>query len=499
VEWLRGHPSIVAWVPAAEGAARPGADAAARAVKELDGTRLVDRLDVTHGEDGSGARAAAQAYGGYSHRVPLHSSGEREVGRRRFVNRSRFELALDQLHRRRIATAVERGLSAFFLEQLSDVGASTTGLVTHDRRAVKVETARLRAAHDAIDETFSRSLGNPPESVPVPEREVTELTPLLRGDGTLNPDAVGWMRAPLIVTDGIGEGLRGLGRNKRWEYWAVTTPNHVVALTIADLDYIGILELWLLDRATGEVITSAAKPAFGNGIELPPTLGAGRAFGRTKKLQLRVDEVSSGTRLRGSSDRVVFDIVAHRPEGNEALGVVVPWSDSRFQYTVKDVARPATGAIWIDGVVHDLPKPHSFATMDHGRGRWPYDARWLWGAGSGFDGVRRLGLQLGGIWTDGTGVVENAIFVDGRLSKISQELSWERDPRGGMGPWRVRGDGVDCVFTPFTLRESVTDLKLLKSSTRQYFGVWSGSVHVDGRAVRLEELTGWAEDVHNRW
>ena len=32
------------------------------------------------------------------------------------------------------------------------------------------------------------------------------------------------------------------------------------------------------------------------------------------------------------------------------------------------------------------------------------------------------GMQLGGKWTDGTGMTENALVVDGRLSKISEEL-----------------------------------------------------------------------------
>ncbi len=520
VEHLRNHPSIVTWVPFNEGWGQFDANAVADRVKGLDPTRLVDHASGWHDQGGgdvtslhsyhrrfrpddkvfAGGRAAALTeYGGYSHRVPNHTWGDREYGYKKFVNRGHFELAWHKLQRTEVEPAIERGLSAFVYTQLSDVEDETNGLVTYDRRVVKADPEQFRATNAALEAAFRRSLGAGPQTVHVVEREITAVTPLTRPDGRLNPEAVGWMRKPLIVTDGIGEGLRGLGRNKRWEYWGVTTPNHVVALTIADLDYLGILSLWLLDRATGEEIRSEATIPFAGGIELPPTLGDGRAFGRSKKLQLRVDEVPSGTRLRASSDRVVFDIVAHRPEGSEALGVVVPWSESLFQYTVKDVARPATGAIWIDGVAHDLPKPHSFATMDHGRGRWPYDARWNWGAGSGFDGVRRMGLQVGGRWTDGTGVVENALFVDGRLHKISQELRWEYTPGEWLRPWRVVGDGVDLEFAPFHVRDSVTNLRVLKSETHQCFGEWSGSVHVAGRAVRLEGLTGWAEDVHNRW
>ena len=33
-----------------------------------------------------------------------------------------------------------------------------------------------------------------------------------------------------------------------------------------------------------------------------------------------------------------------RPDRHESLSVVIPWSDKRFQFTNKDVARPARAA-----------------------------------------------------------------------------------------------------------------------------------------------------------
>ena len=65
------------------------------------------------------------------------------------------------------------------------------------------------------------------------------------------------------------------------------------------------------------------------------------------------------------------------------MGVVVPWSPRLFQHTVKDVARPAVGRLWVDGTEHVVAVGESWAVLDHGRGRWPYSVRWTWGAGSG--------------------------------------------------------------------------------------------------------------------
>jgi hypothetical protein len=194
------------------------------------------------------------------------------------------------------------------------------------------------------------------------------------------------------------------------------------------------------------------------------------------------------------------DVIARRPEGHECLGVVVPWSDRLFQYTVKDVARPAEGRITIDGLDVPVPQGDSWATLDHGRGRWPYAVRWNWGAGAGNTDGHVIGIQVGGKWTDGTGSVENALLVDTHLTKISEELVWDYDVNCWMRPWRVHGESVDLTFIPEYVKEAATDLWVVSSRTHQAFGTWSGAVRDDrGRLVRVAEVFGWAEDVRQRW
>ncbi|WP_238993557.1 DUF2804 domain-containing protein [Nocardioides caldifontis] len=41
---------------------------------------------------------------------------------------------------------------------------------------------------------------------------------------------------------------------------------------------------------------------------------------------------------------------------------------------------------------------------------------------------------------------------------------------------------------------------MFASRTHQCFGHWSGRVQDDtGSWVRVEDVVGWAEEVHNRW
>ena len=519
VALLKASPSVAVWVPFNEGWGQFDALDAARKLRELDPSRPVDHASGWFDQGGGDFRSqhvytrayrptaddfadgralALTEYGGYSHRVPGHVAVEKEFGYKRYVSGGKFELAYEKLHRTEIADAVERGLSAIIYTQLSDVEEETNGLVTYDRRVVKLDEARSLAIMATLDEAFRRSLGEEPRAIPVAERELTTPVNLTMPDGTLNASAVGWSRSPLVRTDGIG-GLRRPGRNKRWEHWGVTTPTHVLGLTIAHLDYAGVLGFYLADRATGQEWVTDATIPLGGQIELPGTIGEGRSYGRTRKLMLRFDEVPSGARLRGQAGDVAFDIIAHLDEERDMLGVVVPWDEQTFQYTVKDVGRRATGTIWIGNEAHDVSGPEAFATLDHGRGRWPYSVHWNWGVGAGRLGKQHLAIQLGGKWTDGTGSTENAVVVGNILHKIGQELLWEYDDTNFEQPWLVRGEGIELRFEPFHLRTASTQLGVLSSNTNQAFGTWSGSLRIDGESIRVEGLTGWAEDVRNRW
>jgi len=329
------------------------------------------------------------------------------------------------------------------------------------------------------------------------ERELTAPVSLTLPGRRLNPDAIGWARQPIVDTSGIG---RGLGRNKRWEYWCVTTPTHILALTISSIDYAAVHEVWVLDRATERTWGKGATVIPARGVTLPASLDGGPAHARAKDLEIDVLPEAGSTRLRARIPGASFDVFATLPDGHERLAVVVPWSGTRFQYTVKDVARPASGTVTLDGVTHDVPAGESWAVLDHGRGRWPYDIAWNWGAGSGVSHGRTIGIQVGGRWTEGTGSTENAFFVDGRLHKIGDELAWEYDIADWRTPWRIAGGGLEASFTPFFDKTTRTDLAVVSSRTDQCFGHWAGTFAIPGgETVAFEGILGWAEEVHNRW
>lgn len=322
--------------------------------------------------------------------------------------------------------------------------------------------------------------------------EITEPVDLCDAKGELNPHAVGWTRHPLHRPN-----LRGWGRTKRWEYWGIVTREHVIGLTISSLDYAGVEAVYVLDRATGAETVKEVTAPLARGVELAPAAGRGSSRFTGGGLGLAFEEEEDGTRIHAGTDEVELDLWAARPPGHEAMGVVVPWSRRRFQYTVKDVARPVTGRLSLHGTAYDAS---GWGVLDHGRGRWPYAVSWNWAAGSGeVDGEVR-GIQLGARWTDGTGSTENALLVGGRVHKLHEDVGWTYDLADWQRPWRMRGPRVDVTFTPTHLRIARTNLLVVSSRTHQCFGEFHGWGRTDdGQQVRLDGLTGWAEEVHNRW
>ncbi len=330
-------------------------------------------------------------------------------------------------------------------------------------------------------------------------REITEPVRLVREDGRLDPASTGWTRRQLHDTDRIGRGAYGWGRNKRWEYWGIVTPTHIVALTMAGLDFANVRQLWVLDRATLTAIDGFEIGPLGRGLRLTGSHGGGVNESRGRALSLRFEDGEAGTVLRADSDRVRVEVTAWIRPGHEALGIASPHSRRLVDYTVKDVDRPTTGTVTVDGVVYDAT---GFAVLDHARSRGLYRTDWNWGAAVGEVGGRRVGINLGGGGPLGllNGLSHTGFTVDGRLHKIPGALEWDFDPADWMRPWRMTTDRVDLRFTPFYDRYAHVNLLVIRSTTHQCFGSFTGRVQTDdGEWITVDGLEGWAEDVHNRW
>lgn len=339
------------------------------------------------------------------------------------------------------------------------------------------------------------------------EPELTRPVDLATPDGRrLNPSARGWSRRPLHRANLRG----GWGRTKRWDYWAILAGDLVVSAVYADVDYIGLADVWWVDLATGRTGGRGIVAPAAQGITLPECPGTAPLRVRRRHLDLEIaDDEAGATHLRarwnergGAPARL--DATVDLPPAHESLNVVIPWDDRRFQYTSKHQARPARGELVVGDRRWSFGQNDAWGVLDVGRGRWPYRTRWNWGGGAGRDvsGEHVVGVQIGGKWTEGTGFTENGVIVDGTLTKIGRELRWEYRWHEPLSPWRVEDPGgqLSLQLTPRHDKHTKVNALVLSTETHQVFGTWSGTVTTDaGVTLDLDGVLGFAEESRSQW
>ena len=85
-------------------------------------------------------------FGGYVYKDTEHSFNlSKTYGYKIFERRSDFEAALEALYLNEVAPNIKKGLCGSIYTQLSDVEDETNGLLTYDRRVLKVDPERMRS------------------------------------------------------------------------------------------------------------------------------------------------------------------------------------------------------------------------------------------------------------------------------------------------------------------------------------------------------------------
>ena len=236
------------------------------------------------------------------------------------------------------------------------------------------------------------------------ERELVEPVTLAIDSGRrLNPEARGWSRH-LIQT----ANQRGYpGRKKKWDYWSIQAGDLILSGVVAHLDFIGTSDVWWLDMSDMSQGGGGAVAPGGIGFELPELAGSEPLNIDTKKYRFSMhDDEHGNTHLEAEWTEKTGELghlsaVIEMPENHETLNVVIPWSDTLYQFTSKHQARPARGTLsvgereWIFG-----DDNNAWGVIDIGRGRWPHRTVWTWGGGAGYATQGEvIGLQVGAKWT----------------------------------------------------------------------------------------------------
>ena len=167
VNHLVNCPCIAMWVPFNEGWGQFDAAKMYDFVRSIDPTRTIDHASGWHDQgvgqvvsrhvyfrkyafkaDKKGRAMLLSEFGGYNHHVSGHCFNNKNFGYKNFETPAQLEIAIEDLYQRQIGPAKMEGLAAAVYTQLSDVEDELNGLMTYDRKVVKIAPESMRKAID---------------------------------------------------------------------------------------------------------------------------------------------------------------------------------------------------------------------------------------------------------------------------------------------------------------------------------------------------------------
>lgn len=172
---LYNTPSVCLYTIFNEGWGEFSADEVYREMKALDKTRFIDAtsgwftanesdLDSRHIyfktpvlKKPNGRPFFLSEFGGFSLRVDGHLFGKKNYGYSIYDDKESFSDAVYHLYTEGTAPLVYDGLSATVYTQLSDVEDETNGLLTYDRKVVKIDEEKMKKANSILYDEFRKA------------------------------------------------------------------------------------------------------------------------------------------------------------------------------------------------------------------------------------------------------------------------------------------------------------------------------------------------------
>lgn len=335
------------------------------------------------------------------------------------------------------------------------------------------------------------------------EKELIKPVLLCDAKGQLNPESIGFSRRPLIQSNLT----KNFMRKKKWNKWYIFGEDILFSATISHLDYAAVCFVYLLNYETQRFFKKQIIIPVGRSVKMPENVLEDVLFTHqqmTIQIFYKENETTLSVKIPNfDGEFLQAELDIYHPPEDDSLNVVIPKSRNIFQATAKHPILPTTGFVKLGDAEYNFNADYSFAVLDYGRGIWPRQTQWNWAMASQRLGHRRIGLNFGGQWTDGTGITENAIFVDGNMLKIHEDVIFSYDVNNMKRPWTIKSkfsNHVNLKFTPFFTRTTKTDVKLFQSEVQQLVGYFDGCVHLPGHSpIYIRQMLGCSEKHIAKW
>ena len=307
----------------------------------------------------------------------------------------------------------------------------------------------------------------------------------------------------------------GKNRLKEWDYYYVGNASYGIALTVANNSYMGLVSVSVLDFEDPSDVSCSFMSAFpGEKILLPETSSEGDVKVEDKKKGYSFAFTHEG---KGKRRLVVY--VKEMGKRKESFHCDIALEESNDSSLVIATPFKKKGHFYYNQKINNLFS-HGYAklgertldfnsscqgVLDWGRGVWTYKNTWYWSSLSSRQDGHLIGWNLGYGFGDTSKASENVFYYDKKAYKLGRvRFDIPISPKGGdefMKDWAFHfpDDSFELSFHPIYNRHSDANVLLIRSNQNQVFGLFSGSILLEGKAVSFSNLPGFAEKVFNKW
>lgn len=335
---------------------------------------------------------------------------------------------------------------------------------------------------------------------------ITEKKRLLTADGKLSE--AGWSKSNMLTYSPYDVCGREVTTSEWDRYFIFSENGYVFSTVIADFRAFGIYGATFYDPLSGKkrYFHKLVRTPMGN-MDMPYNSETGDVFVKSKYVEMCFTCEDGERRLRGrffkstTNPDMEFDITVHEKD-NESLFVSTPvdGKENSFSYSRDNAALACEGYVKFDGKKFNFDTGSSLASFDWNRRSSFSKKDRYWATACGKCDGHTIGLNLGYGRGDATRATENALFIDGKILKLSHALM-KPSKADKMQSWDIfTNDGrFRGTFIPFLDNKYAPELRFSGWTSHQLIGRLSGDIILEsGETLKAENLIAVIEKVRKQ-
>ena len=318
-----------------------------------------------------------------------------------------------------------------------------------------------------------------------------------------------WGWSPVGEAQFDAGAYRGDKRLRQWDFFTVMNDQVALNVTLADFGLATMCTVDAIEWSSGRTWQAAAFSlgaitpiGFGSSPrqDVTCTMGSSRVIWHAPNqdehaIELEID--IAGTLFTSSAKG---HLKLTRPAGAPYLSHIMPLDDrGAFFYQNKIPGYDVEGTVKLGKTTMRFATG-SHAIRDWGRGLWPAQLTWLWGAGHGqtADG-RKVWANFGGGFGDSSRASENLLVIDGQAYKLGQ-LTWTMDADGVPEALREADGLLELRMDSRFVQKPQLNIVVKSMRLRKSYGTWHGYYRPAPGAEPVElTLEGFGEEMRLKW